>query len=214
MCVCVSNFLRLHTSSDVWSHILMTQIPLTLVGPQQCVPEVFLRVPKNITNAHTWDLLHLVFLCLSCSSAVYWMYAMIVQNVEWLVVKQGSNAFLPFIDLLCLKCSPKVLLLSFFHTDSSVIQFFEFAFFFFNGFYWGCSKIKVIFPVQQLFRVTSVCPVSSFTLHFVYLFTFRTNFFLEGSQQLPHPNSPHALCWLHLTNVLDVQTTDRPCILP
>lgn len=53
VCVCVSNFLRLHTSSDVRSHISMTQIPLTLVGPQQCVPEVFLRVPKNITNAHT-----------------------------------------------------------------------------------------------------------------------------------------------------------------
>ena len=51
--VCASSFLRLYTSSDVWSHILMTQIPLTLVGPQQCVPEVFLRVPKNITNAHT-----------------------------------------------------------------------------------------------------------------------------------------------------------------
>lgn len=87
MCVCVSNFLRLHTSSDVWSHILITQIPLTLrtiavAGPQQCVPEVFLRVPKNITNAHTRDVLHLVFLCLSHSSAVYWMYAVIVQNVE------------------------------------------------------------------------------------------------------------------------------------
>ena len=56
--VCVSNFLRLYTSSDVWSHILITQIPLTLrtiavAGPQQCVPEVFLRVPENITNAHT-----------------------------------------------------------------------------------------------------------------------------------------------------------------
>ena len=88
------------------------------------------------------------------------------------------------------------------------------SFFFFNGFYGGCSKIKVIFPVQQLFRVISVFPVSSFTLHFVYLLTFKTNFFLEGSQQLPHPDSPHTLCWRHLTNVQDVQTTDRPCILP
>jgi len=56
--VCVSSFLRLYTSSDVWSHILITQIPLTLrtiavAGPQQRVPEVFLRVPENITNAHT-----------------------------------------------------------------------------------------------------------------------------------------------------------------
>lgn len=54
VCVCIQ-FFRLHTSSDVWSHILITQIPLTLrtiavAGPQQCVPEVFLRVPKNITT--------------------------------------------------------------------------------------------------------------------------------------------------------------------
>ena len=93
LCVCISSFLRLHISSDVWSHILITQIPLTLrtiavAGPQQCAPEVFLRVPKNITNAHTGGLLRLASLCLSqcsllsCSSAVYWMCAVVVQNVE------------------------------------------------------------------------------------------------------------------------------------
>lgn len=60
---------------------------------------------------------------------------------------------------------------------------------FFHESHGGCSTTRVILLVQQLFRVTSVCLVSSFTLLFVCLFAFRTNFFLEVSSATPPPQS-------------------------
>lgn len=114
----VSNFLRLHTNLELWSLIIIIKVPLALrttalAGPQQCAPAVFLRVPKNITNAHTQGLLYLVFLHLSYCSllsysfrAVYWI--VYHGSIECGVIggEAGEHAFLPFVFLF-IKRVPK-----------------------------------------------------------------------------------------------------------
>lgn len=161
LCVCVSSFLRLHTSSDVWSHILITQIPLTLrtiavAGPQQCVPEVFLRVPKNITVL-TQEA--------SCAGIPL---PVLVQSLVLLDVCCGSiergvisdEAREQCISPLCrsplLKVFPQSaasVSLSYRIFSDTVLPVF---FFFMGSMGFMGSKIKVLFPVQQLFRVILV----------------------------------------------------------